>query len=125
MDSNAGDRTRHEQASGFHHKIKRMKTIAPFTVTELTRDVRSMISAYPEGKLKKHLTKAVPNMFIFLSYPGMPSHNAAELAIWNGSVRAVWSQVARLGIWVDFQLCLWCKKLDHHGLDRGTLGPRP
>ena len=47
-----------------------------------------MISAYPEGRLKKHLAKAVPHMFTFLSYPGMPPHNnAAELAIRDGPVR--------------------------------------
>ncbi len=88
VDGDAGDRARHEQASGFYHKIKKMKTAAPFTVTELTREVRSMISAYPEGRLKKHLAKAVPHMFTFLSYPGMPPHNnAAELAIRDGPVR--------------------------------------
>ena len=88
VDGDAGDRARHEQASGFYHKIKHMKTAAPFTVTELTREVRSMISAYPEGKAKNHLAKAVPDMFTFLSYPGMPPHNnATELAIRDGPVR--------------------------------------
>ena len=46
-----------------------------------------MISAYPEGRVKNHLAKAVPDMFTFLSYPGMPPHNAAELAIRDGPVR--------------------------------------
>jgi len=79
VDGGAGDRARHEQAAGFH-KIKR-KTAAPLTVTELTREIRYTISAYPEGK-------AVPDMFTFLSYPGMPPHNnATELAVRDGPVR--------------------------------------
>ena len=36
VDGGAGDRARHEQASGFH-KTKRIKTAAPFTVAELVR----------------------------------------------------------------------------------------
>ena len=40
VDGGAGDRERHELALGFYHKIKRMKTTAPFTVTELTREIR-------------------------------------------------------------------------------------
>ena len=88
VDGGAADRARHELASGFYHKIKRVKTAAPFTVTELTREIRSMISAYPEGRVKNHLAKAVPDMFTFLSYPGMPPHNnAAELATRDGPVR--------------------------------------
>ena len=88
VDGGAGDRARHGQASGFYHKIKRVKTAAPFTVTELTREVQPIISAYPESRLKKHQAKAVPHMFTSLSYPGMPPHNnAAELATRDGPVR--------------------------------------
>ena len=66
----------------FYRRIRDMNKLAPFTMTYLTREVRAMIATFPDGKLKTHLENAVPYMFTFLAYPGMPPHNnPAELDI--------------------------------------------
>ena len=88
VDGKPEDVARYERMIEFYRRIKGMGTLAPLTMTLLTREIRGMIAGYPEGKLKTHLENAVPYMFTFLAHPGMPPHNnASELAIRDAVVR--------------------------------------
>ena len=78
----AGDEARYDRLKRFYRRIKKMKTQDPFTTMYLTREIRAILSTFPDGKLKTHLTNAVPYMFTFLAFRDMPpQNNDAELAI--------------------------------------------
>lgn len=88
VDGGPADVARYEQLLRFYRKLKGVGALNPFTVHFLAREIRALISSFPEGKLKNHLRNAEPDMSAFLSHPGMPPHNnAAELAIRDGPVR--------------------------------------
>ena len=48
----------------------------------LSQRAHGIVTSYEDGKVRTHLLNALPDMFTFLSYPGMPPHN-------NDTVRAI------------------------------------
>ena len=82
VDGGPEDEARHNWLLGYYRKISTVPALAPFTVMYLGREFHDAVSAYPEGKLKTHLSNAAPYVLTFLGFRGMPPHNnAAELAI--------------------------------------------
>ena len=71
----------------FFHEIKKMKGANPFTRMDLNRRVFKIAQLH-KPKTRTRLLNAIPNMFTFLSNPGMPlTNNAAERAIRDNVVR--------------------------------------
>ena len=59
----------------FHNKIKEIRTLAPLTRMELSREAHKIITACRDGRVRTHLLNAIYNMFTFMAYQGMPPHN--------------------------------------------------
>ena len=57
------------------YKIKGIKTLAPLTCMDLSREVYEIIIACGDGRVRTHLLNAIYSMFTFMAYPGMPPHN--------------------------------------------------
>ena len=70
----------------FYRRIKKIKTLAPLTMMGLSREAYTIACMF-DKRVKTLLINAIPNMFTFLSVPGMPPHNNdAESLIRNGVV---------------------------------------
>ena len=66
---------------------KGIKALAPLTHMDLSRRAHGIVTSYEDGKVRTHLLNALPDMFTFLSYPGMPPHNNdTERAIRDGII---------------------------------------
>ena len=70
-----GDEARHRWLQGYCRKICGIKTLAPFTVTYLAKELHDAVSAYPDGKLKTRPANAAPRALTFMGFRGMPPHN--------------------------------------------------
>ncbi len=82
VDGGPDDTARYETLKRFYHRIKLKETQDPFATTCLIREVREILSTFPDGKLKTHLTNAISYMFTYLAFRKMlPHNNPAELAI--------------------------------------------
>ena len=54
---------------------------------DLSRRAHGIATSYEDAKVRTHLLNALPDMFTFLSYPGMPPHNNdTERAIRDGII---------------------------------------
>ena len=81
------DEARYDMMLGLYGDAKRIKTLAPFTRMDLSRRAHGIVTSYEDGKVRTHLLNALPDMFTFLSYPGMPPHNNdTERAIRDGII---------------------------------------
>ena len=77
----------YDKLLSFYCRIRDMKTLSPLAVMELSREVYGIASLYGKGKVATLLKNAIPHMFTFLSYPGMPPHNNdAEREIRDGII---------------------------------------
>ncbi len=59
----------------FYRKIDKIKTLAPLTYMELSREAYKIISPYEDDHVCAHMQNAMPNMFTCLAHRGMPLHN--------------------------------------------------
>ena len=81
------DEARYDMMLELYEDAKRIKTLAPFTRMDLSRRAHGIVTSYEGGKVRTHLLNALPDMFTFLSYPGMPPHNNdTERAIRDGII---------------------------------------
>ena len=81
------DEARYDMMLGLYEDAKRIKALAPFTRMDLSRRAHGIVTSYEDGKVRTHLLNALPDMFTFLSYPGMPPHNNdTERAIRDGII---------------------------------------
>ena len=81
------DEARYDMMLKLYHDAKRIKTLAPFTRMDLSRRAYKIATSYEDAAVRTHLLNALPNMFTFLSYPGMPPHNNdTERAIRDGII---------------------------------------
>ena len=76
----------YDRMLAMYRKIRHMDTLAPFTTMNLSRLAWHILSEYDEkgeeGKVRGHVMRAIPDMFTFAAFAGMPPHNnAAELEI--------------------------------------------
>ena len=81
------DEARYDMMLELYEDAKRIKALAPFTRMDLSRRAHGIATSYEDGKVRTHLLNALPDMFTFLSYPGMPPHNSdTERAIRDGII---------------------------------------
>ena len=59
----------------FYKEIKTIKHVAPFTIMELSQRVYAISQKLGNTKAATYLRNAIPNLFTFLRYEGMPPHN--------------------------------------------------
>ena len=71
----SADEARYDTILELYWDAKETKTLAPFTRMDLSRRAHGIAMSYEDAKVRTHLLNALPNMFTFLSYPGMPPHN--------------------------------------------------
>ena len=61
--------------------IRHMETLAPFTTTNLSRLAWHILYEYDEkgeeGKVCGHVMWAIPDLFTFAAFAGIPPHNNA------------------------------------------------
>ena len=77
---------RYDQFLEMYRGIRHLKTLAPFTTMNLARLAWKLASGYgeqgEEGRVRGHVMRAIPDMFTFAAFPGMPPHNnGAEIEI--------------------------------------------
>ena len=78
---------RYDMMLELYEDAKRIKALAPFTHMDLSQRAHGIVTSYEDGKVRTHLLNALPDMFTFLSYPGMPPHNNdTERAIRDGII---------------------------------------
>ena len=81
------DEARYDMMLELYEDAKRIKALAPSTHMDLSRRAHGIATSYEDGKVRTHLLNALPDMFTFLSYPGMPPHNNdTERAIRDGII---------------------------------------
>ena len=81
------DEARYDMMLELYEDAKGIKALAPFTRMDLSRRAHGIVTSYEDGKVRTHLLNALPDMFTFLSYPGMPPHNNdTERAIRDGII---------------------------------------
>ena len=81
------DETRYDMMLELYWDAKGIKALAPFTRMDLSRRAHGIVTSYEDAKVRTHLLNALPDMFTFLSYPGMPPHNNdTERAIRDGII---------------------------------------
>ena len=81
------DEARYDMMLELYEDAKRIKALAPFTHMDLSQRAHGIVTSYEDGKVRTHLLNALPDMFTFLSYPGMPPHNNdTERAIRDGII---------------------------------------
>ena len=81
------DEARYDMMLELYEDAKRIKTLAPLTRMDLSRRAHGIATSYEDAKVRTHLLNALPDMFTFLSYPGMPPHNNdTERAIRDGII---------------------------------------
>ena len=81
------DETRYDMMLELYGDAKRIKALAPLTRMDLSRRAHGIATSYEDVKVRTHLLNALPDMFTFLSYPGMPPHNNdTERAIRDGII---------------------------------------
>ena len=81
------DEARYDMMLELYGDAKRIKALAPLTHMDLSRRAHGIVTSYEDGKVRTHLLNALPDMFTFLSYPGMPPHNNdTERAIRDGII---------------------------------------
>ena len=81
------DEARYDMMLELYWDAKGIKALAPFTRMDLSRRAHGIATSYEDGKVRTHLLNALPDMFTFLSYPGMPPHNNdTERAIRDGII---------------------------------------
>ena len=81
------DEARYDMMLELYWDAKGIKALAPFTRMDLSRRAHGIVTSYEDGKVRTHLLNALPDMFTFLSYPGMPPHNNdTERAIRDGII---------------------------------------
>ena len=81
------DETRYDMMLELYWDAKGIKALAPFTRMDLSRRAHGIATSYEDAKVRTHLLNALPDMFTFLSYPGMPPHNNdTERAIRDGII---------------------------------------
>ena len=82
------DEARYDMMLELYWDAKGIKALAPFTRMDLSRRAHGIATSYEDAKVRTHLLNALPDMFTFLSYPGMPPHNNdTERAIRDGIMR--------------------------------------
>ena len=69
------DEARYDMMLELYWDAKGIKALAPFTRMDLSRRAHGIATSYEDAKVRTHLLNALPDMFTFLSYPGMPPHN--------------------------------------------------
>lgn len=81
------DEVRYDTLLSFYKSIKEIRTLTPFTVMDLSRTAYAIAMSYEDHKVRTYLLNSIPNMFTFLSHPGMPPHNNdAEREIRDGII---------------------------------------
>ncbi len=69
------DEVRYNLLLELYRTIKEIRTLAPFTCMELSRQAYEIISTYVDKRVRTHLLNAIPYMLTSAAHPGMPPHN--------------------------------------------------
>ena len=81
------DKARYDMMLELYWDAKGIKTLAPFTRMDPSRRAHGIATSYENDKVRTHLLNALPDMFTFLSYPGMSPHNSyTERVIRDGII---------------------------------------
>ncbi len=81
------DEARYDMLLGLYRDAKRIKTLAPLTMMELSRRAYAIAASYEDPGFRTHLLNAIPNLFTFQAHPGMSPHsNDVEREIRDGLI---------------------------------------
>ena len=71
----AEDEERYDKLLELYKDAKDTNILAPFTIIDPSRRAYEIVKLYKDESTRTHILNAIPDMFTFLAFPGMPPHN--------------------------------------------------